>query len=138
MTNGNRYWPFLVSDAERKDCDMGERIKFIETAHKKGFRSFENGPTGCGAESDTRLGYMINRGRKGKSEIRLCEYDKRRLSAFVFNFPAASDAVLSWLQESSVEDILADIEDSLIQMGTSAYKIYDEAGQVIRSSNDSD
>lgn len=71
-TNANEYWPFTVSDEERRWPEMIEKINFLDELHSAGFKAFRSGVNDYGAESESREGIIIERGRK-RWEFRLAK-----------------------------------------------------------------
>ncbi len=112
-TNTNEYWPFPVSDEDRQWPEMLEKIAFLEAVSSAGFKGYRSGTNDYGAESTTRDGIILERGRK-RWEFRLSENGNRRLSAFVREFVVAGNALTSWLEDAAVDDILAEVKDDLV------------------------
>jgi hypothetical protein len=112
-TNTNEYWPFAVSDEDRRWPEMLEKIAFLDELHSAGFKAFRSGVNDYGAESETRGGIIIERGRK-LWELRLSKEDDRRFSAFVSKFPSAGKALASWLKGASEHGIYSDIKGDLV------------------------
>lgn len=111
--NANEYWPFAVNEEDRRWPEMIEKITFLDELHSSGFKSFRSGVNDYGAESETREGIIIERGRK-LWELRLSKGGDRRFSAFVSRFPKAGKALASWLKGASEHDIYSDIKGELV------------------------
>jgi hypothetical protein len=92
---------------------MLEKIAFLDELHSAGFKAFRSGVNDYGAESETRGGIIIERGRK-LWELRLSKEDDRRFSAFVSKFPSAGKALASWLKGASEHGIYSDIKGDLV------------------------
>lgn len=109
----DEYWPFPVTDEDRQWPEMLEKIAFLEAAASANFKGYRTGLNGYGAESATRDGIILERGRK-RWEIRLSETGIRQFSAFVTEFPIAGSALVSWLKGATVDGILEDVKDDLV------------------------
>lgn len=112
-TNTNEYWPFAVSDKDRRWSEMLEKIAFLDQLNSAGFKSFRSGINDYGAESETRDGIIIERGRE-LWELRLSTDGDRRFSAFVSKFSGAGKALTLWLEGASEHGIYAAVKSDLI------------------------
>lgn len=112
-TNANEYWPFAVSDEDRRWPEMIEKINFLDELHSAGFKAFRSGVNDYGAESESREGIIIERGRK-RWELRLAKNSDRRFSAFVSKFSVAAKALASWLNGATENDIFSDVKEALV------------------------
>ncbi len=116
MTDKYQYWPFEISDVEKEKSEQAEKIKFLEDAYLDGFRACRavEGLDDYGASSDSRSGYILQRGRKNRWEFLLSEGNNLHFSALVTSFSIAAAAVRAWLNKSSTSEILGDINEYLI------------------------
>jgi hypothetical protein len=88
-----KYWPFHVLPIE----EHKREIRFLEGAHRQGFKAYMMGGLAFGAEGDSgKEGIIMRRGRN-RWEVSLGANQKEETSAFYQDFAAASEAVLTWL-----------------------------------------
>jgi len=102
-----------MSEEDRQWPEMIEKITFLNELHLAGFKTFRSGANDYGAESDSREGIIIERGRK-RWEFRLSKNEDRRFSAFVTEFATAGKALAPWLNGASENDIFSDVKSALV------------------------
>lgn len=123
----NEYWPFVLSDKEKEDTEVLTQIEFLKSVTKAGFQGYRFGEVNYGASSNIRLGNLIKRGRRKRWELVLHD-NEECLSAFISDFQIAGGALLHWLEGASIQNVLDEIKDYLIIMGSSktGYTIYND------------
>lgn len=108
------YWPFDVPPEPERSTLENAKITFLTSANASGFRSFRCGTDNFGAESDTRIGEIVWRGRTF-CELQLMHGYKPSLRAYlrVTDFDRAADAVVEWLEGASEDEIVSRLQPYL-------------------------
>ncbi len=115
-----RYWPFEVLPPENQTEHHQKEIRFLETAHRKGYTPYMCGPGDFGASAHDRSGTIIGRGRR-RWEVVLGALDAKVASAFVDDFDCAAEAVLEWLRGAETAEILTHVQNHLVLMPGAAH-----------------
>jgi hypothetical protein len=65
MADGYQHWPFPIGEDERQISEQAEKLKFLKSAYSDGFESCRvvQGLDDYGANSESRSGYILQRGR---------------------------------------------------------------------------
>lgn len=115
MTSSNRvFWPFDVPPEPERSNLENAKIKFLTSVSASGFRAFRSGTDNFGAESDTRTGEIVWRGRTF-CEVQLMHEYKPSLRAYlrVTDFNRAADAIGEWLEGASEDEIVSRLQPYL-------------------------
>ena len=106
-TEANIYWPFEVRPAEARTDQEAREVRFLEQAHREGFRPYRSFVSDYGASSaDGRVGYLLVRGRS-RWEAWLGDKSGKIGSLLLDNFDSAAQSVLQWLRGDDVSVIRA-------------------------------
>jgi hypothetical protein len=127
-----RYWPFEVLPPEERTEQHQQEIRFLETAYQRGYQPYLCGAGDLGASTAERWGLIVVRGRR-RWEVVLGTRDAKVVSAFVGNFDGAAEAALAWLGDAGAPDILARVQNHLVQMPGAAHSFVLEAVPTSRS-----
>ncbi len=108
-----QHWPFPISEEERQIPEQAQKLDFLQDAYSDGFQSYR---AVCGldnycAYSESRGGYILQRGRKNRWEFLLHEGDEICFSVLVTSFKVAGAAVRAWLNGRTREEILEDVKE---------------------------
>ena len=107
-----QFWPFDILPPEQRNSNQELEIRFLETAHERGYCPFMFGIGNFGATAQDRIAEILVRGRN-RWEVSLSAADRRVLSAYVDDFRCSTDAVLGWLAEEDASRILEKIRPHL-------------------------
>ena len=110
-----RYWPFEVLPPEKRTEQHERELRFLETAHRGGFKAYMSGAGDFGATADERSSLIVVRGRN-RWEVVFGTLDAKVASAFVDDFECAAEAVLDWLRGGEAADILSRVQSHLVRM----------------------
>ncbi|TYQ30101.1 hypothetical protein [Pseudanabaena sp. UWO310] len=115
-TNDYQFWPFPVSEEERQIPEQAEKLDFLQDVYSDGFESYRavHGLDDYGANSESRSGYILQRGRKNRWEFLLLEGGDILFSALVNCFKVAGAALRAWLSGRTTNDILENVKEYLI------------------------
>jgi hypothetical protein len=113
MPTEPQYWPFPVLPPEQR-TDLHEKIiRFLEQAHRAGFRPCKYLEYDFQAHAEGgRYGWITYRGRERTGgptcwEVWLDDHKGRVMSCWVDDFDTAAASVLAWLRDG---DALAIVE----------------------------
>jgi predicted SpoU family rRNA methylase len=126
-----QYWPFPISDLDMELPEEMEGVKFLESAYSEGFEAYREPPNQIDdyyvARSESRIGTILQRGRRNRWEIVLTEGGEKRFKAYVTEFRVAGEEVRKWLKGVTVSEILENITGYLAVLGgsQSSYKVYE-------------
>jgi hypothetical protein len=123
------YWPFPVSEEDRRLPKVAEKIEFLEGIYSDGFDAYQdaNSPTYYVGKSKFRAGSILERGTRNRWSLSLTEGIELRLTALVNSFSVSGTAVRHWLNGFTVGEILHDINQDLVvsSKSESSYTVYD-------------
>jgi hypothetical protein len=123
-----QYWPFPISEIENQSPEKLEKIKFLASITSDGFVAYRSMKISDDytAKSESRSGFITQRGRKCWEFGLTDKTSGPELTAFVAKFTVAAEAVRAWLNGRPGSDILENICDYLVLLGgaSSSYRLY--------------
>ncbi len=112
----DQYWPFEVLPPDRRTEADETVIRFLETAHRAGYRPYRFGSENYGATIGGRHGAIFHRGRKGRRwEIDLGMPGESSFSAHLDDFGEAARALLLWLGGADASAVFEQIRGHIIE-----------------------
>jgi hypothetical protein len=110
-----QIWPFPVSEEDRQQPEVVEKIEFLESAYADGFKVYRmcEEQVRYTAIFQSHIGHIQAMERGNCWRLRLLFDGDQQLMAFVADFKVAGAAVRAWLHGRAVSDILEDIKEYL-------------------------